>query len=131
MSANASDGAFLNIPYDRQFTKLYLAYISGLCAFGPTLRATLEIPGGDWRLDRICGLMKDCPYSFHDLSRVQLDRASPRTPQFNMPFEIGLLLGYLSGTDDRHLWFVFESRERRLQKSLSDLDGTDPYIHGG
>ncbi len=31
---------------------------------------------------------------------------------------------------DRHTWFVFESRRRRLQKSLSDLDGTDPYIHG-
>ncbi len=31
---------------------------------------------------------------------------------------------------DRHTWFIFESRHRRLQKSLSDLDGTDPNIHG-
>ena len=31
----------------------------------------------------------------------------------------------------RHTWFVFESRHRRLQKSLSDLDGSDPNIHGG
>ena len=31
----------------------------------------------------------------------------------------------------RHTWFVFESRHRRLLKSLSDLDGSDPNIHGG
>jgi hypothetical protein len=31
----------------------------------------------------------------------------------------------------RHRWFVFESHNRRLQKSLSDLDGTDPNIHDG
>jgi hypothetical protein len=30
-----------------------------------------------------------------------------------------------------HDWFVFESRPARLSKSLSDLNGTDPYIHGG
>jgi hypothetical protein len=29
----------------------------------------------------------------------------------------------------RQTWLVFESRRRRLQKSLSDLDGTDPNIH--
>jgi hypothetical protein len=31
----------------------------------------------------------------------------------------------------KHVWFVFESRPYRLSKSLSDLDGSDPYIHGG
>ena len=31
----------------------------------------------------------------------------------------------------RHRWFVFESVKRRLAKSMSDLDGTDPYIHDG
>jgi hypothetical protein len=31
----------------------------------------------------------------------------------------------------RHEWFVFESHANRLKKSLSDLDGTDPYVHGG
>ena len=27
--------------------------------------------------------------------------------------------------------FVFEAKRHRLTKSLSDLDGTDPYIHEG
>ncbi len=50
-----------------------------------------------------------------------------------MPFELGLVLGWLksSGRSDRHTWFVFESIGRRVSKSLSDLDGTDAYIHDG
>ena len=28
-------------------------------------------------------------------------------------------------------WFVFESNERRLKKSISDLSEADPYIHDG
>ena len=28
-----------------------------------------------------------------------------------------------------HRWYVFEAEAHRLQKSLSDLNGTDPYIH--
>jgi hypothetical protein len=31
----------------------------------------------------------------------------------------------------KHTWFVFEQKAHRLSKSLSDLDGTDAYIHGG
>ena len=131
MPSNAPESAFLNIPYDGHYENLYLAFISGLCAFGLTPRATLEVPGGERRLDRIFRLMKSCRYSFHDLSRVQLDRQAPRTPRFNMPFELGLLLGWLQTQRRKHVWFVFEAQERRLQKSLSDLDGTDPYIHGG
>jgi len=30
-----------------------------------------------------------------------------------------------------HSWIVCETVRRRINKSLSDLDGTDPYIHGG
>jgi hypothetical protein len=47
-----------------------------------------------------------------------------------MPFELGLVLGWLKTAKRRnHTWFVFEAVGRRLTKSLSDLDGTDPYIH--
>lgn len=122
---------FLNIPYDPQFEKLYLAYIVGVSAFGMVPRATLEIPGGADRLDRILDLMVDCPYSLHDLSRVQLDRRAPSTPRFNMPFELGLAVACEKFQGRRRIWFVFEAVERRLQKSLSDLSATDAYVHGG
>jgi len=86
-------GAFLNIPYDPRFENLYLAYISGVRACGLVPRSALEIPSAGSmhdRIVRIFSLLERCPYSLHDLSRVQLDRVAPRTPRFNMPFELGM-----------------------------------------
>ena len=123
------NAVFLNIPYDAGFRNLYLAYIVGLCQFGLQPRVTLGIPGGDRRLDRIQNLIRSCRYSIHDLSRVQLDRTPPATPRFNMPFELGLAVAFATLKPNSHTWFVFETRHRRVQKSLSDLDGTDPNIH--
>jgi hypothetical protein len=48
-----------------------------------------------------------------------------------MPFELGLAVAHAQTRRRRHEWFVFEARPHRLSKSLSDLDGTDPHIHGG
>ncbi len=125
------NAVFLNVPYDEKFRILYLAYIVGLSQLGLEPRATLEIPGGARRLDRILELIQGCRFSVHDLSRVEVDRAAPRTPRFNMPFELGLSVTWATLYPKRHTWFVCESKTRRLQKSLSDLDGTDPNIHGG
>jgi hypothetical protein len=119
---------FLNIPYDDAFENLLLAYIAGISAFGFTPRATLEIPFSRRRLERIKTLISASQYSIHDLSRVQLDRAAPRTPRFNMPFELGLTVGISRAN---HAWIVCETRRHRVKKSLSDLDGTDVYVHDG
>jgi len=88
--ADTRDNAFLNVPYDRRYERLYLAFIAGLSAFGLFPRATIELTGSQRRLDRIIRLLGSCQYSFHELSRVGLDRTSPATPRFNMPFELGL-----------------------------------------
>jgi hypothetical protein len=48
-----------------------------------------------------------------------------------MPFELGLAVGWALGVNPKHEWFVFESRHHRLEKSLSDLNGTDPHVHDG
>jgi hypothetical protein len=121
----------VNIPYDEGFRRLYLAYIVGLTQLGLEPRATLGISGTERRLERILALIQSCRYSIHDLSRVQLDRNPPRTPRFNMPFELGLTVTWARLNPDQHSWFVFESRDRRVQKSLSDLNGTDANIHDG
>jgi hypothetical protein len=120
---------FLNVPYDDAFADLFLAYIVGLTACGLTPRATLEIPGGARRLDRIVQLIGECRYSIHDLSRVETDPAEPPTPRFNMPFELGLTVAWDRLLPDRYMWFVLESKRHRLVKSLSDLAGTDIYVH--
>lgn len=127
----ARPSVFLNIPYDSAFRELYLAYIAGVSSFSLVPRATLEIPGGERRLDRILSLIRSCSYSLHDLSRVELDRRSPRTPRFNMPFELGLAVAWQKLRPRDHTWFVFEAVPRRAEKSLSDLSGTDIYIHKG
>ena len=125
------DSVFLNVPYDEKFKKTYLAYLSGLVSLGLNPKATLAIPGGVTRLDRIFDLIRSCRYSLHDLSRVELDRNYPPTPRFNMPMELGMSVAWAKLNPKEHTWFVFESRERRAQKSISDLNGTDCNIHGG
>jgi hypothetical protein len=101
---------FLNIPYDDQFQSLCLAYVCGITAFGFFPRATLEIPGGSRRLDRILEVIQSCRFSVHDLSRVELDKKFPPTPRFNMPFELGLAVAWERAGKRQHTWFVFEGR---------------------
>jgi hypothetical protein len=125
------EDVFLNIPYDARFENLLLAYIAGISAFGFAPRATLEIPFGQRRLDRILSLIRQSRYSIHDLSRVLLDRKAPPTPRFNMPFELGLTVALERSAHPNHSWIVCETVPHRIKKSLSDLDGTDAYIHGG
>jgi len=129
--SKTEDSVFLNIPYDSLFVRPFLAYICGICAYGLIPRATLEIPGGARRLDRIVALIESCRYSIHDMSRVELDMTPPATPRFNMPFELGLSVLHAMKNPTEQTWFLFESKNWRIQKSLSDLNGTDPYIHNG
>jgi hypothetical protein len=129
---SSDKSVFLNIPYDDRFRRLYLAYITGLVHLDLKPRATIEIPGGQNRLDKILDLIHSCRYSIHDLSRVELDRNPPfTTPRFNMPFELGLAVASAKLGSAPHDWFVFEAVHRRASKSLSDLSGTDPNIHHG
>ncbi len=123
---------FLNLPYDSKFRSLYLAYIAGLVHLGFVPHVTLELSGGKRRLDKIFEQIQTCRYSLHDVSHVGLDRKPPATtPRFNMPFELGLAVAWQNLNPDIHTWFVFEAEAFRIQKSLSDLNGTDPQIHGG
>ena len=124
-------GVFLNVPYDNDFSTLYIAYIVGLCQLGLVPHIALEIPGGERRLDKIVQLIQSCRYSIHDLSRIELSVASSSTPRFNMPLELGMTITWQILNPDQHTWFACESERYRLQKSASDLNGTDPLIHDG
>lgn len=48
-----------------------------------------------------------------------------------MPFELGLAVACQKLQPGKHIWFVFETKLRRVEKSLSDLSGTDVYVHEG
>ncbi len=129
MSRIDPQSVFLNVPFDRRYSPLFVAQISGLTALGLIPRCVLEIPsGGRNRLQRIYGLLSGCGASVHDLSRVSVSSAA-RVPRFNMPFELGIAFALAQTTP--HRFFVFEEQPFRLQVSLSDLNGHDPLIHGG
>jgi len=125
------NGVFLNVPYDAEFSNLYVAYIVGLYQLDLVPHIASEIPGGDRRLSKIIQLIQSCRYSIHDLSRVELSLAPTAVPRFNMPLELGMTITWEDLNPDLHTWFVWESEPYRLQRSASDLNGTDPYIHGG
>lgn len=125
------NSVFLNIPYDEEFHKLYLAYIVGIYQIGLVPFLASGIPGGDRRLDRVLALIKSCRFSIHDLSRVELSPSPPSTPRFNMPLELGMTITWAGLHPKRHSWSVWESTPFRLQKSISDLNGTNPNIHYG
>jgi hypothetical protein len=117
----------LNFPYDEQFQELFLAYVVGVCSFGMTPRTTLEVAGGEQRLQRIANLVQSCRFSFHDLSRVEVIGRDPVVPRFNMPFEAGLavMCSLMTAKPKQHTYFIFETDSKRLHKSLSDLGGSD------
>jgi hypothetical protein len=122
---------FLNIPYDEEFSGLYVSYVVGLYSLNLVPHIASEIPGGVRRLERILALIQNCRYSIHDLSRVELGAKPGSTPRFNMPLELGMTISWADLNPDDHTWFVFESEPYRIQRSTSDLNGSDAYIHGG
>jgi hypothetical protein len=48
-----------------------------------------------------------------------------------MPSELGLTIALANSGDPQHSWIVCETVPHRIKKSLSDLDGTATYVHGG
>lgn len=127
-SPNPED-VFLNIPFDEGYGRLYLALIAGLTTIGLTPRSVLEIPPVQNRLERLIELIQSCGSSIHDLSRVELSPKKPRCPRFNMPFETGLAVAWAHAAPVEHRWFLLEAVPFRVQKSLSDVNGFDPFIH--
>lgn len=115
---------FLNVPFDKSYEPLFVALISVLVALGRTPRCVLEVPEqGDGRLVRIFDLIRSCSVSVHDLSRVGVP------VRFNMPFELGIAFA-LRRISQNHNFIMLEAVRHRLQKTLSDLNGIDPGVHG-
>ena len=121
------ESVFLNIPYDKEFEDLYVAYIVGLTQLGLHVKAALAVPN-QGRLETIIRLIEESDSSIHDLSRDELSKGIPR---FNMPLELGLALYRSHATKGRHRVYVFERNPYRSQRSTSDINGIDPQIHHG
>ena len=114
---------FLNVPFDKGYEPLFVSLLCAIVSLGRVPHCVLEVPDdGIGRLVRILRLMRSCPVSVHDLSRVGVP------VRFNMPFELGIAFT-LSRIGNDHKFFILEAREYRLQKTLSDVNGIEPCIH--
>ena len=115
----------MNVPFDRNYERHFVAMIAALVSIGRIPRSVLELPDlGRGRLSRLCEHLVACRVSVHDLSRV----GGPA--RFNMPFELGLACALAEFLGD-HSYVLLEKVPYRLDKTLSDLKGRDPLIHNG
>lgn len=116
---------FLNVPFDQAYEPYFVALVAAVVAVGRTPRSVLELPErGTGRLSRLLSLIRDCGVSIHDLSRVGVP------VRFNMPFELGLACAAAHGGTG-HAYILLERVEHRLDRTLSDIKGRDPYVYGG
>ena len=99
------------------------------CGFAP--RSALELDdSGQSRMEKLFGMIGQCRYGIHDLSRTELG-AKSRLPRFNMPLELGIFLGAqrYGGKDHKQKRsLILDIDRRRYVKFISDLAGMD--IHG-
>ncbi len=87
-----SPNVFVNVPFDDKYEPLFEALVFTISACGYRVRCALEDDdSGDIRLDKLVELIRECPRSIHDLSRIEPGEND--LPRFNMPFELGLALG--------------------------------------
>ncbi|MGH8265438.1 MAG: hypothetical protein ACRET4_18335 [Steroidobacteraceae bacterium] len=124
---------FINLPFDSDYESLFLAMISGLVSLGLNPRSVVQISGSADRLRRLVAIIQECPFSIHDMSRVQRSgEGAFRVPRFNMPFEMGLAAAVsITGTGMVRQWRVIEAVRHRVAHSCSDVDGYNAEIHGG
>jgi hypothetical protein len=124
---------FINCPFDSEYRSLFAAILFTVAACGYRARCALEVDDGiDIRFDKLCRLIDESPRSIHDLSRTELNKDD--LPRFNMPFELGLLMGAkrFGGKRHKHKTALILIREPyRLPAYLSDLGGNDPTAHHG
>lgn len=124
---------FINCPFDRKYRPLLRALLFAVHDCGFRARSALEIEdSGEVRVHKILRIISESPLGIHDISRVELDRAS-NLPRFNMPLELGLFLGAKAfGVADQQAkrCLVLDSEPYRYQKYCSDIAGQDIRAHG-
>jgi hypothetical protein len=87
--------------------------------------------GAETRVTKIAGMIGDCDWGIHDLSRVEVMAGD--VPRFNMPMELGLHLGARLLGERRHRVkkaLILEAEPHRYDSILSDISGQDIEVHG-
>ena len=132
-SRQSADDVFINCPFDDGYALLFQALIFAVYATGFRPRSARELDdGGQTRIDKLYGLIEECRFGIHDLSRTELDPVNA-LPRFNMPLELGIFLGakrYGVGDQKTKRALVLDVEQYRYQRFISDLAGMDIHGHG-
>ena len=132
--ATSADDVFINCPFDDAYAPTFraLIFVIMVCGFRPRSARELD-DSGQTRIDKIYGLIEQCRYGIHDLSRTELDPLHG-LPRFNMPLELGLFLGakrYGGKPQKAKRTLILDVEQYRYQRFISDLAGMDIHEHGG
>lgn len=132
--ATSADDVFINCPFDDEFATTFRALIFAImaCSFRPRSARELD-DAGQTRIDKIYGLIEECRFGIHDLSRTELDPLN-HLPRFNMPLELGLFLGakrYGNKGQKAKRALILDVEQHRYQRFISDLAGMDIHGHDG
>ena len=125
---------FVNCPFDGSYTPLFEAIVFTVFDCGFRARCALEIDdSGQIRIEKIFGIISECRFGIHDLSRTELDEIT-RLPRFNMPLELGIFLGakrYGAGLQKKKISLILDTQQYRYQTFISDIAGQDIRAHEG
>lgn len=122
--------AFINCPFDAKYNKLFKAIIITLRFFKIQPLISSKNGMSTMRLAEIEKLCKDCEFSIHDISRNKYEEKSKsKFARYNMPFELGLLLGLKRTKIARQNIFVVDSIKHEYKITISDISGYDIYLH--
>ena len=123
---------FVNCPFDDSYKTIFESAVFTIseCGFRP--RCAREVDdGGQVRMDKIFGIIADCKFGIHVISRTELD-LDHQLPRFNMPLELGLFLGakrYGPGRQQDKICLILDRDRYRYQKFISDIAGQDIKAH--
>jgi len=130
-SADYDRNVFINCPFDEEFMPLFETIVFTVLIAGFKPRCALEAGNaGQFRLERIMGIISECKYGVHDLSRTESNAKG--LPRFNMPLELGLDLGCRE-FGNRHQkskrLLIMDRFKNRYQEFISDISGQDIVAH--
>ncbi|MHB1055984.1 MAG: hypothetical protein ACYC6B_09195 [Thermoleophilia bacterium] len=127
-----SSSVFVNCPFDDAYREIFNAIIFSIFDCGYIPRCALEFDDGSQvRIDKIIGIIEECKFGIHDISRTELDGRS-KLPRFNMPFELGLFMGakkYGIKLNRKKISLILDREQYRYQTFLSDIAGQDIRAH--
>ena len=129
-----ASSVFLNCPFDEAYRGLREAIVFAVYACGFSPRCSLEeSDSGNVRMEKIMGIIAQCKFGIHDISRTELDEHNG-LPRFNMPLELGIFLGAKRFGDNgqrQKNCLVMDKERYRFQQFISDIAGQDIRSHNG